>query len=166
MCSFYPLKLLTLSLQVTYMGGTLHPMGLREDLQKKIDRKQAEIEQIQRDYHDVMRESNAYLQALQDTLKMIPKDAAAQSDVVLRRGSTVEKARDALKAVGRPLHITELLKAIGQGTDISHRTALAGSLGAYVRDKKIFTRPAPNTFGLIEFDSVMAEINENGEVVI
>jgi hypothetical protein len=33
----------------------------------------------------------------------------------------------------------------------STRAAVAGSLSAYVRNGEIFTRPAPNTFGLIEF---------------
>jgi hypothetical protein len=34
------------------------------------------------------------------------------------------------------------------------KTSLSGSLASYVREHKIFTRPAPNTFGLVEFAEV------------
>jgi hypothetical protein len=124
-------------------------MGLREELEKRIERKQSEI----RDYEDRIREAKAYLQGLQDTLKLIPKDEALGGDgIVLRHGSNIGKAREALKIAGRPLHITEILKAINQPTDKRHRLALGGSLAAYVRRNLIFTRPAPNTFGLADFE--------------
>jgi len=124
-------------------------MGLREELQKRIERKQAEIH----DYEVKIREANAYLQGLMDTLKLVPRDDNSQTQATdtVRHGSKLAKARDAIKAAGKPLHITDILKAIGQTNIPKHRVSLAGSLAAYVRKGEVFTRPAPNTFGLVEF---------------
>jgi hypothetical protein len=51
---------------------------------------------------------------------------------------------------GDPVHITTLLAEIGLEINRDTRASLAGSLAGYVRRGEIFTRPAPNTFGLIE----------------
>jgi hypothetical protein len=41
-----------------------------------------------------------------------------------------------------------------------NRSALSGSIAAYVRKGEIFTRPAPNTFGLLELgNSVELPLN-------
>jgi hypothetical protein len=129
-------------------------MSLRDELLKRIEKKQAEI----REHEDRIREATAYIQGLQDTLKLVPKeDEFGSQEVSLRHGSNIAKARDALKAAGKPLHITEILKAIGQPSDKKHRLALGGSIAAYARKDMVFTKPAPNTFGLVEF-----ETNANG----
>lgn len=65
------------------------------------------------------------------------------------------KARDALLKEAKPLHIDDLLKAIGKTKE--HKASVSGSLGNYVRKNEIFTRPAPNTFGLKEFDESQPE---------
>jgi hypothetical protein len=63
----------------------------------------------------------------------------------------MSKVRDMIIKEGRPLHITEILKGLGKEDTKSNRTSTAGSLGAYARKNRIFTRGAsPNTFGLIE----------------
>ena len=123
-------------------------MGLREKLQKENDEKEFDIYNREQDLVRL----KAYLQGLQDAMKMIPKEPDASKPVVLREGSDVAKARDALKKAGQPLHIGDILTAIGKPTDRDSRISLSGSLAAYVRDGKIFTRPHPNTFGLLEFN--------------
>lgn len=142
------------------------PMGLREDLLKRIEKKQAEIEYLRRDYEDRMREAGAYLQALQDTLKIVPKTGDQNApEITLRHGSNVAKARDAIKAVGRPLHISEILRALDfSPSDKKQKLALSGSIAAYVRQQKIFTRPSPNTFGLVELESSEPEAIEEEEI--
>jgi|SRR5271170_1148033 hypothetical protein len=125
-------------------------MSLRSELLKRVEKKQVEI----REHEDRIREATAYIQGLQDTLKLIPKEEEFEmQDVTLRHGSNVGKAREALRAAGKPLHITEILKAIGQPIDKKHRLALGGSIASYARRASIFTKAAPNTFGLIEFES-------------
>ncbi len=137
-------------------------MGLRQELQKRIERKQAEI----RDYEEHIRQATAYLQGLQDTLKLVPpEDDDLGQDIILRHGSNIAKAREALLTAGKPLHITEILKDMGQPVDKKHRLALGGSIAAYVRKGQVFTRPAPNTFGLTEFNETKIPMLEHGEAV-
>jgi hypothetical protein len=50
------------------------------------------------------------------------------------------------------MQINEILRAIGRTADKKNRLSLSGSLAHYVRAEEIFTRPAPNTFGLIELE--------------
>jgi hypothetical protein len=125
-------------------------MGLREDLLRRIERKRAEIVELE----TRGRLAREYLQALEDTLKILPKDTTGfDSALTLRPGTNLAKAREAIKKAGRPLHINELLGAIGKGTSRNERAGLSGTLAAYVRRGEIFTRPAPNTFGLVEESS-------------
>ena len=123
-------------------------MGLRDDLVKRIERKQQEIMELE----SRLKENAAYLQALEDTLKLLPREGINEgnADAVLRQNSGTARAREAILQAGRALHVSELLKAIGRDDTRNSRAGLSGSLAAYVRKGEIFTRPAPNTFGLLE----------------
>jgi hypothetical protein len=132
-------------------------MDIRRDLDRKIEKKKEEITTLER----TLGETRAYLQALEDTRKMLPRDPGTPEDVVLRAGTDLAKVREALEQEGRPLHVDELLKRIGKPIEKKHKISLSGSLAAYVRDRKIFTRPAPNTFGLVEFASPNAATSDD-----
>jgi hypothetical protein len=123
-------------------------MAFRDDLLRRIEKKQEEIFSLE----SQLREAKSYLQALEDTVKMMPREGLneGQADTLLRPGSTIARARDAIIAAGRPLHIQEILSAVGRPSTKEARAALSGSLASYVRRNEIFSRPAPNTFGLIE----------------
>lgn len=126
-------------------------MKFRDDLLKRIEKKELEI----RDLEKQLAAAQAYLQALQETIRMLPKEPrTGQSPPaqVLRPGSGVAKAREAILKAGKPLHISDLLKALGRPVDKNSRVSLSGSLSGYVKRNEIFTRPAPNTFGLIELN--------------
>lgn len=122
-------------------------MRIREQYQKLIDRKQQEILDLQLQ----IEKAKAYMQALQDTMRFIPKDES-QEDASLRPGTALAQAREILRKAGRPMHVTDILKALNKPLDKKHRVSLSGNLSSYVRNGQIFTRPAPNTFGLIEAD--------------
>jgi hypothetical protein len=124
-------------------------MTIREEIMKRIDRKQEEIRELELK----IREALAFIQGLQETLRLLPKDTQPQQtspDKILRPGSLVAKSRDAIKRAGRPLHINDLLTVLGLPSDRKARISLSGSLASYVRKGEIFTRSAPNVFGLIE----------------
>jgi hypothetical protein len=123
-------------------------MALREEIQRKIEKKQQEIRALE----DQVRDCNIYINSLQDVLKMIPREAEEGKEIVLRHGSLLSQARDAIRKARKPLHVTELLEAIGKPNAKKNRLALSGSLAAYVRRGEIFTRPEPNTFGLVELE--------------
>lgn len=118
-------------------------MNTRDQFQKILDRKQQEINDLQIQ----IEKAKAYMQAIQDSMKLLPRDNG-QRQAVLRPGSALAKAEEILRKAGKPLHITEILKALNEKPD--KRVSLSGSLSAYVRNEQIFTRPAPNTFGLRE----------------
>ena len=129
-------------------------MGIREQFQKVIDRKHQEIKDLELS----LEKAKAYVQAIQDSMRFLPKDYiqgdAGQS---LRPGTDLAKTRDVLKAAGKPMRINDILEAIGKANEKNNRISLSGSLSSYVRKGQIFSRPAPNTFGLIEMTN-----NSNG----
>jgi hypothetical protein len=128
-------------------------MGARENLQKMIDRKQEELAELE----TKATYARIYLQALCDSMKALPREvstATAQKDTPsLREGTMLYQARQSILAAKRPLHINEILTALGKRADSKAKVSLAGSIGWYVRKKIVFTRPSPNTFGLIEMAS-------------
>jgi len=136
-------------------------MGLREELSRRIERKHQEIMSLEVQ----LREANAYVQALEDTIKLLPREELnrGQADMVVRPGGYMMKARDAILKAGKPLHVQELLVAVGKPQTKEARATLTGSLSAYVRRKEIFTRPFPNTFGLMEIEA-KTEITGNGHL--
>lgn len=127
-------------------------MGLRAEFQKKIDRKLQEIDGLGLQ----IREAKAYIQALEDMMRLLPREELSgnHGESSLKPGTAIANAREAIKKMGRPLHITDILVALGRPVDKANRAAIGGSIAAYVRRGEVFTRPAPNTFGLIDADAV------------
>ena len=101
-------------------------MGLLFDLRKRIIKKEQEIGELE----GRIREARAYLQALQDTVKVLPKDAdiGSTADANPRPGSMVGQARAALKKHGSPMHVTRILEAIGKAANKKNRTSLRNQI--------------------------------------
>jgi hypothetical protein len=127
------------------------PMAGRNKIEERIIKKEQEIQELEMK----IREARAYVQALQDVAKLLPREQEVEktADAVLRPGGSLYDARAAILKAGKPLHIADLLRAMGREVDRKGRIGLASSLAAYVRRNEIFTRPKPNTFGLIESQS-------------
>jgi len=122
-------------------------MDEKAKIKDRLQKKEQEIHGLE----EKIRAARVYIQALRDVLKLLddePSDSAVQT--VLKAGSAVAKAREVIRGEGRPVHINELLEALGKEVTREGRASLTSSLAAYVRRGEIFTRPAPNTFGLIE----------------
>jgi hypothetical protein len=111
-------------------------------IENKIRKKEAEI----RNLEAKLQAARIYVQALSDVRREL--DGENESD--LKAGSMVAMARDAIRKAGSPLHVDDILKAIGKTAD--SKSSLTGSLAAYVRRGEVFTRPAPNTYGLVDLD--------------
>lgn len=134
-------------------------MGARESFQKLIDKKKAEIDNLEQQ----LRDARIYIQAIQDSLRLLPKEENGQSSTTkeLRVGSNLALVQEYLKRKGSPQHISTILQFLGKPNDKSNRLSLVGSLGAYVREKRIFTRPGPNIFGLFEFEDLENDPKED-----
>jgi hypothetical protein len=137
-----------------------HGMGARESLQKLLDRKQAEITRLEQE----IRDAKVYIQGVQDAFRLLPKeDQKPAPQPTLRPGTAMALVESFLKSSGKPQHISAILEAQGKENTKENRVSLSGSLGGYAKDGRIFTRPAPNTFGLIEFNSVASSEDESLE---
>ena len=135
-------------------------MQIREQIQKMLDRKQQEISDLELQ----VEKAKAYIQALQDSMRFLPKDNV-QGDTILRPGTALARTRDLLHSEGKPMHIIAILKALSLPNDKKHRLSLSGSLSSYVRSSQIFTRPAPNTFGLMETNKSSPNESENADAL-
>jgi len=67
----------------------------------------------------------------------------------LKKGSKIFEVSEIIRKAGKPLHIKEIMKALG---DSRPYNGLAGTLNHYCDNQKAFTKPAPNIYGLIEPD--------------
>src|ERR1035437_6714690 len=88
-----------------------------------------------------------------DAYKILPRSGEDATDRPsgLRKNSNTGKAYVALKRIGYPVHVKELVEAMGLKVNRATTQGLASSLRAYVNKNEIFTKPAPNTYGLVEF---------------
>ena len=120
-------------------------MNEHQKVEDRLRKKEREIIGLE----EKIKAAHVYVQALRDVLKMMSTDDAA-APAILRSGSAVAKAREEIMRQGIPVHISDLLKALGKDQTRVNRASLTSSLSAYVRSGEIFTRPEPNTFGLIE----------------
>jgi hypothetical protein len=123
-------------------------MAGRNKIEERILKKEQEIQELEMK----IREARAYVQALQDVAKLLPRgpETEKSADAVLRPGSAIADARSAILKAGKPMHIIDLLRAMGREVNRKNKIGVSGSIAAYVRRGEIFTRPKPNTFGLIE----------------
>lgn len=123
-------------------------------LQKQIEKKKVEISNCEH----LLAMERGRLEGLENALRIMTKNPPSTEPSLFpaekppRAGTDVAKSMEALNLAGKPLHIDDLLRAIGKPVNKSSRISLAGSLAGYVRDGKWFTRTAPNTFGLIGMD--------------
>ena len=125
----------------------------RAQIEARYNKKQAEVYALE----EKVRAAKAYLSALTDILRMADQAEGTPSETKLRAGSAVAQAHDIIMFRRSPVHIDELLRAMGKEVTRDSKASLAGSLAAYVRRDDIFSRPAPNTYGLIELGHTTIE---------
>jgi hypothetical protein len=122
-------------------------MSELEKIRDRLRKKEQEIQSLE----EKLRSARVYVHALQDILKLIGSEKVEPSiESTLKAGSGVAQARDVILKKGVPVHVTELLSALGKELTRESRASLTSSIAAYVRRGEVFTRPAPNTFGLLE----------------
>ena len=123
-------------------------MSERFIIESRIKRKESEIQSLEKK----LAAARVYLQALRDIMRALDQepDGAGSSGTPLRKGSAVTRAREVILESGTPVHVDALLQHLGKEATRENKASLTGSLAAYVRRNEVFTRPAPNTYGLIE----------------
>lgn len=132
-------------------------MSERSKIEDKLRKKEQEVASLD----DKLRAARIYVQALKDILKLLGDEDDAES--VLRPGSAVAQARDIILRRKAPVHINDLLIAMGKEVTRESKASLTSSLAAYVRKGEIFSRPAPSTFGLTELGHTSTAADEDEE---
>lgn len=123
--------------------------GVREQkaIEDQLRRKEAEIVSLE----EKLKAAKIYAKALRDVLRLVGKeDTEEAGETKLRKGSLVDQARELIHDRGEPVHIDEILRAMGRDVTRDAKASLNSSLAAYVRNGEIFVRTAPATYGLIE----------------
>ena len=130
---------------------------LRSKLEKKIEEKEREIN----DLHERIRLATAQIEAWQEAIKLFPKTPTERKKASsLRKNTDIWTIYTYIRNKGAPVHISELVDVLKKEDPKKARISLAGSLGSYVRNDEIFSRPEPNTFGLIEWEKQAPEGEE------
>jgi hypothetical protein len=71
----------------------------------------------------------------------------------IQHGSSVWWTAKVLYLIGKPTHISKLLERItAESGETFKKNTLVSNLSRYVRYGDTFNRPAPNVFGLIDFE--------------
>jgi hypothetical protein len=124
-------------------------MSERKIIEEKLRKKEQEIQSLE----EKIRTAKVYVQALQDVLRSLGGNdptSSREGESVMKPGSAVAKVREFILNKGTPLHINQLVEMLGKDVTRESRASLTSSVAAYVRRGEVFTRPAPNTFGLAE----------------
>jgi hypothetical protein len=127
----------------------------RDFIERRIKKQREYIESLEEKIAALRIEQRAraaVIEELEIILKQLPRDTTPNGGRELRRGTDVYKAREALRSVGHPLHIKDLLESMGtvEPTRMQKRS-LSSQLSAYANSGEIFTRPERATFGLLDF---------------
>jgi hypothetical protein len=122
-------------------------MNAQREIEKRLRQKEDEVRELEQK----LNQARAYVEAMRDSLKLISKSSEGNGDTI-RPGSMIDQARQFLRKTGQPVHVEKILQGMGRENTKANKVSLSGSLGHYARQGIIFTRPAPNTFGLKEFD--------------
>jgi hypothetical protein len=124
-------------------------MSSRKAIEKMVENAEKEIAEWLKQIE--LKES--YIQGLKDTLRHLPKSPEkSNGQTTLRVGSDIAKAREIILKEGKPMHIADLVKRLGKEVTKQNKASLSSYIGSFVRNGEYFTRPAPNTFGVVEFE--------------
>ena len=163
--------IMTIDFAITHLYSERHlgdDMPLSHEILKRIKAKEAEIERLEDRLTEIrvdIKAAMAYIQGLRDILPKVAREEASAGDddpvqTDMRPGSAPDRVRALLMERGTPLHITAILSALGREHTKANRVSLAGTLARFVRDQRVFSRTAPNTFGLIGMTEAEAQETE------
>jgi hypothetical protein len=79
----------------------------------------------------------------------------------IQPGSSVDRALLCLQAIGEPLTADQIVDIVNKSAPSLPRVkkdTLVSNLTRYVQHGDTFTRPAPNTYGLVEFDAKQSQV--------
>ena len=135
---------------------------IKSELERRLKKKRAEVaaleekitryEDIVADWKDEISTAQITISELQSLYNLIPSADVNGAQPSFRQNSDGWLVHRLLLEAGAALYIDEILVQLGREITPDSKASLAGQLGGYVRKGQVFTRPAPNTFGLREWE--------------
>ena len=131
------------------MADTTGVVAAEAFIQKKRDEVRKARQRVER-LEDALR----HYEEIYNVMNSSPSrdSSSAPRDGAVRSGSQAERVIRVLSDAGEPTHIDEIMARMGVECTAAAKNSLVSSLSRYVRQRQIFTRPAPGTFGLIEWE--------------
>ncbi len=132
-------------------------MDARQEIERRIERERQKLT----DLRAQIERTESFILGMQEAVKLLPRVAqmsASGSKRALRSGGSAQQALQLLRTGGKPMHISDILIAIGKENTRSARSSLASSLGRYSRQGKLFVNEGSNTF------SAKAESDPSGNL--
>ena len=146
--------------------GFRNSLELVEGGEATVAQKTRLLDRLQREYSVTQKlekqlmDCEGRISAYEEAMKILNND---HEDVELRANSRMDQVRNLLRAQGKPMSLTDILKGLNLEGDEKLRNSLRGSLAGYSRDGRVFTKDAaPDTFGLLEFEGKSA--NQEQEI--
>jgi hypothetical protein len=127
-------------------------MSVRDDIEKRIVKEKQKISDLQKQ----IERSNAFVQGMQEALKLLSgnsKGIEPAKEISYFRSGDTKSAYETLKQTGSPMHIDELLSAIGKPISKQNRASLASSLHRAAKRSGIVKSIGNNTFSLSEIST-------------
>jgi len=128
--------------------------ALLAKLQAELDEAKALLESGVQETHVTLRRGTS-TQRPKGSRRLAAKPQKTGS--IIKAKSSVGRARAILRKVGEPLHLDDIFSRINKGRKKVKRSTLVGNLSRYVKMGVVFSRTAPNTFGLLEWQKVAGE---------
>lgn len=133
-------------------------MSLQNKLEGLRSKKVAELDEIYAQIAELegrAREAQSYLQALQDSIRLLLKNEGngSSKEARIKPGSNPDKVYALLKKAGHPLHIKTIVEGIGLQYSKMTRSTINSALIPYLKKGQVFTRPEPGTYGLVEWEA-------------
>lgn len=120
----------------------------RRKVEGKISAKEKDIQALE----EQLAATKAELRGMMEVLKLLPREEnTVEAKKQLRPGSLTEKTFKVLAKSGRHMYVDEILAAMKKAQNKKNRSSLASVLSQYSRKQEIFSKSAPNTFGLLEW---------------
>jgi len=129
-------------------------------LHKEAERVREEIREREFD----LRIAETRIHDYRQLLEKLPREEItrdAESDMI--PGSAAYKSLEALRAAGKPLNVSAILKLAGVEATAQNKRNYRSAMSLYARQGKVFTKPGRGLFGLAEWGTPTREGSAAGQ---
>jgi hypothetical protein len=146
---------------------------MKSEIEKRLEKQRSILSGVHSQIADLQAKAEiaeAIIKELESLYRTFPRDGSRNdgstsptSEMTLRRGSDVWKAREALREFKQPTHIDQIMGKMDKEITKASKRSLASQLSWYARRNQIFTKSEAHIFGLLEWEAQKKESGNNEE---